>query len=61
MSKIKQLLDYIASQEDAVLTYQASDMILAVHSDVSYLREAMAQSRVGGHHFSSKDVAFPPQ
>ncbi len=60
MSKIKQLLDYIASQEDAVLTYQASDMILAIYSDASYLSEAMARSRAGGHHFLSKDVAFPP-
>ncbi|KAL7476408.1 hypothetical protein ACHAW6_002274 [Cyclotella cf. meneghiniana] len=60
MSKIKQLLDYIASQEDAVLTYRASNMILAIHSDASYLSEAMAQSRAGGHDFLSEDVAFPP-
>ena len=42
LSKIKQLFDYIASQEDAVLTYRASDMILAIYSDASYLSEAMA-------------------
>ena len=29
----KQLLDYIASQEDAVLTYHTSEMVLATHSD----------------------------
>ena len=36
MQHTKQLLDYIASQEDAVLTYHASDMILAAHSDAGY-------------------------
>lgn len=46
--KIKQLLDYIASQEDAVLIYQASNMVLAVHSDASYLSERLARNRVGG-------------
>ena len=36
MQQAEQLLDYIASQEDAVITYNASDMILAVHSDAGY-------------------------
>ena len=39
MAQTKQLLDYLASQEEAVLTYRASDMILAVHSDAGYLNE----------------------
>ena len=60
LRKIKQLLDYIASQEEAILTYQASDMVLAAHSDASYLSEPKARSRAGGHHFLSKDVMFPP-
>ena len=60
MKKIKQLLDYIASQEEAVITYRASDMILAIHSDASYLSEAKARSRAGGHHFLSENVVFPP-
>ena len=30
MARVTQLLDYIASQEDAVLTYQASDMVLVI-------------------------------
>ena len=33
LSRTNHFLDYIATQEDAVLTYHASDMILAVHSD----------------------------
>jgi hypothetical protein len=48
MQKCKQFLDYVASQEEAVLTFRASDMILAIHSDASYLSEAKARSRAGG-------------
>jgi hypothetical protein len=39
-----QLLDYIATQEDAVLSYHTSDMVLAVHINVSYLSKPKAQS-----------------
>jgi len=31
-----QLLDYLGTQEEAVLTFNASEMILAAHSDASY-------------------------
>ena len=51
MKKVKQFLDYAASQEDAVVTYKASDMQLAIHSDASYLSEQKSRSRAGGHHF----------
>jgi hypothetical protein len=37
-----QLLDYLATQEDAVLSYHTNDMVLAVHSDASYLSEPKA-------------------
>ena len=37
LAKTKQLLDYLASQEEAILTYSASDMVLAVHSNAGYL------------------------
>jgi hypothetical protein len=56
----KQLLDYLATQEDAVLTYNKSDMILAVHSDASYLSEPGARSRAGGHFFLSTNAEIPP-
>jgi hypothetical protein len=55
-----QLLDYIASQEDAVITYNASEMILAAHSDASYLSEPQARSRAGGHFFLSSSAEIPP-
>jgi hypothetical protein len=60
MGKIKQLLDFVASQEEAVLTYWASDMVLAVHSNASYLNETKACSRAGGHFFLTSDVTYPP-
>ena len=46
-----QLLDYVVTHPNAVLQYLASDMILAVHSDASYLSEAKARSRSGGHFY----------
>ena len=56
----QQLLDYLSTQEEAVLTYNASDMILAVHSDASYLCEPKARSRAGGHFFLSNNSNIPP-
>ena len=60
MQQTHQLLDYIASQEEAILTYSASDMILGVHSDASYLSEPKARSRAGGHFFLSNNSEIPP-
>ena len=60
MDKAKQLLDYLASQEEAILTYSASNMVLAVHSDAGYLNESNARSRAGGHFFLSDHSVYPP-
>ena len=60
MELIKWLLDYIVTNPEAILTYESSDMILAVHSDASYLSEASARSRVGSRFFCSSDVSDPP-
>ncbi len=59
MKQTVQLLDYLATQEEAVLTYHASDMKLAVHSDASYLSEPKARSRAGGHFFLSNGADIP--
>ena len=59
MTKINQFLDYAASHPDAILTYRASDMVLARHSDASYLSEPKARSRAGGHFFMSNDTENP--
>ena len=60
LAQTKQLLDYIATQEDAVITYSVSDMILNVHSDAGYLNESKARSRAGGHFFLSTNKDSPP-
>jgi hypothetical protein len=60
MEKVKQLLDYCATQEEAIITFNASKMILAVHSDAGYCNERNSRSRAGGHFFLSNDEQFPP-
>jgi hypothetical protein len=60
MKKIKQFLDYASTNPDAVVTYHASDMVLAGHSDASYLSESNARSRARGHFFMSSNVELPP-
>ncbi len=47
MALCKQFLDYMASQDEAVLTYKASGMVLAVHNNASYLSKLKARSRAG--------------
>jgi hypothetical protein len=42
MQQTLQLLKYLATQEDAVLSYHASNMVLAVHSDANYLSKPKA-------------------
>lgn len=60
MKKVKQFLDYATTQEPAILTYGKSDMVLAIHSNTSYLNEEKARSPAGRHHFLSEDVTHPP-
>ena len=60
MTLTKILLDYVAMHPDVILIYEKSDMVLAVHSDTSYLSEAGARSREGGHFFMSSDIKDPP-
>jgi hypothetical protein len=44
MEKCLQFLDYAATQDDAILTCKASNMILAIHSNASYLSEPKVRS-----------------
>ncbi len=55
----KQLLDYLGTQEEAVLTFNASSMVLAMHSDASYLSEPKTSSRADGHFFLSDNTGIP--
>jgi hypothetical protein len=59
MQQALQLLDYLATQEDTLLSY-ASNMVLEVHSNASYLSKPKAQSWAGGHFFISSDTTVPP-
>jgi hypothetical protein len=59
METVKQLLDYCATQEEAIITYTESKMILNVHSDVGYLNEKKGRSRAGGHFFLSNNDDSP--
>ena len=55
----KLFVDHKASQEEPILTYKASDMVLTVHSDASYLSEPKARSHAGGHMFMSVNDDIP--
>jgi hypothetical protein len=46
-----QLLYYLATHTHATIKYHASDMILHIHSDASYLSVSNARSRLGGLFF----------
>ncbi len=59
LARVRQFLDYALSHPNAVVTYRASDMVLAAHSDASYLSETNARSRAGGHFFLSENDHYP--
>ena len=54
MRKTLKFLDYAATHPDAILTFNASNMVLNVQSDASYLTKPKARSRSGGHFFMSE-------
>jgi hypothetical protein len=44
LERCTQMLDYLAHNANAKVRFQASDMIMNIHSDASYLSEAKACS-----------------
>jgi hypothetical protein len=46
-----QLLDYVATHPNAGLRCHACNMILAIHTDASYLSEMGGRSRAAGHFY----------
>jgi hypothetical protein len=56
---VHQLLDYVATYPSDGITYRASSMVLAAHSDASFLTEAGSRSHAGAHIFLSKDDPIP--
>jgi hypothetical protein len=51
MARCVQLLDYLASNSDAKVRFHASNMVMNIHTDASYLSETKARSRACGHFF----------
>jgi hypothetical protein len=51
MSRLDRLLGYVSSHPNARKMYRASDMILRVHSDASYLSHPRAGSVAGSVHY----------
>ena len=59
MDAVKQLLNYVATNPNNGTTFQASHMILAAHSDASFLNKTKSRSRIGTHIFLSEDDPIP--
>jgi hypothetical protein len=57
--KIIKLLKYCTTHSEANLRYHASDMILNIHSDASYLSEREAKSRAGGFFYMGSNNDKP--
>jgi hypothetical protein len=51
MGRCIQLLDFLVSNLEVKVRYYASDMIMNIHSDASYLSETKVHSRACGHFF----------
>jgi len=51
LEKAYQVLDYLATHPNAVVRFCVSNMVMNIHSDVSYLSEPNARSRACGHFF----------
>ncbi len=48
-------LDYVGTHPNAGICYKACDMILAVHTDASYLSEQEGKSRASAHFYLTND------
>ena len=59
MEAITHLLNYCATHPDATVRFIASDMVLWVESDASYLTAPKARSRAAGYHYLSSRPPHP--
>ena len=53
---ITKFLNYLYTNSNAKIRYYASDMILKIHSDSSYLNESQARSQYGSHFYLGNDT-----
>ncbi len=61
MATEKQLLDYCALQEEAIMTFKASDMVLQVHSNAGYANKKKIMQPGMGAFFPLKQRHILPQ
>jgi hypothetical protein len=54
--KVIKLLNYCNTHQETKIRYHASDMILHIHSDASYLSENEAKSRAGGFFYMDSNA-----
>ena len=57
---LAQLFDYCATLPNPILRFVASDMVLRIHSDSSYLSVPKARSRAAGYFNLSSNTDEPP-
>ena len=57
LKRTEDLLDYADAHPNAKIRYRASEMILQIHTDASYLSKPKAHSRATGHYFLGWPVA----
>ena len=61
MRALTQLLNYCATHPDAVIRYHASQMIIWIESDASYLTAPKARSRAAGYFYLSDKPTNPDE
>jgi hypothetical protein len=59
--RIVKYLNYMATHQNATIRYQASDMLLKIHADSSYLNEPEARSRQGAHFYLGNNMLTKPE
>jgi hypothetical protein len=57
--KVIKLLNYCNTHQETKIRYHASDMILHIHSNASYLSENEAKSRAGGFFYMGSTMPKP--
>jgi hypothetical protein len=59
MMKMHSFLNYAATHRDAIIIYLASNKVIVIHSNASYLSKSKACSQAGGYFFMSSDTNDP--
>ena len=51
---LNQFLDYAASNQELMIIYRQSDMMIAIYNDAAYLVAPKARSRAAGYYYLGK-------